>query len=260
MTRGPEQAVRGLLVPGVVTLFALGALLLLGAWQWDRMVWKAGLLSELEKAQTAAPIVLKPVPSGSVAAGDLAGLRFRRVEVVGTFEHDREMHVWSPGAQPAWSVVTPLRLKRQEGAGDGAEASHILVIRGVVADVHKTPASREAGQIRGEVRITGRVRLDQPNTWANDPDIKKNQWFTRDLSTMSAHLAAMPGNRSIAVAPFFLEAESQMGGVNAPKPNLKALKLSNRHLEYALTWWGLAATLLVVFLIFAWGRYQGRRG
>jgi len=58
------------------------------------------------------------------------------------------------------------------------------------------------------------------------------------------------------IVPVFVEAEQQMGGTSAPKPDLKALTLSNRHLEYAMTWWGLAATLAGVFAAFAWGRFK----
>jgi len=245
-----------------VTLAALALLLWLGAWQWERMAWKAGLLNELAKAQVAAPVALTNVPRSIGADSNLADLRFRRIQVRGTFEHDREMHVWAPGVKPAWSVVTPLRLKRDDVAGADASrkpASHILVVRGVVPDVRKAAALRQAGQVAGEVNVTGRVRLDQPNTWANDPNTKKNQWFTRDVAVMTKYLAGSSGHDAIAVAPFFLEAETQMGEASGPQPDLKSLKLANRHLEYALTWWGLAATLAVVFAIFAWGRLQSAR-
>jgi surfeit locus 1 family protein len=248
----------GLLWPAVFAIPAFFVLIGLGNWQWQRMHWKEGLLRDLKAASSAAPVPLRDVGqllSSTASLADIEVQRFRRVSVQGTFEHAYEMHVWAPAKTPAWSVVTPLRLAPGEtGPGDATKrASHILVIRGTVPDAVKDARRRRAGQVEGIQTITGRIRLDQPNAWANAPDIAKNQWFTRDLARMRAHLAKKLDAKA-TMAPIFLEAEQQAGGAQAPKPDLKALSLANRHLEYALTWWGLAATLLGVFAVFASGR------
>jgi surfeit locus 1 family protein len=57
--------------------------------------------------------------------------------------------------------------------------------------------------------------------------------------------------------PFFVDAEASPenpGGF--PKGGVTRLALSNRHLEYALTWYGLALTLIGVFAAFAVGRLR----
>jgi surfeit locus 1 family protein len=76
---------------------------------------------------------------------------------------------------------------------------------------------------------------------------------------MSAHFQRET-NGSVHMAPFFLEADTQIGSPLAPKPDLKALTLSNRHLEYALTWWALAATLAAVFAVYVISRFRSGTG
>ena len=41
-----------------------------------------------------------------------------------------------------------------------------------------------------------------------------------------------------------------------PRGGVTRLDLPNRHLEYALTWYGLALTLIGVFVAFARGRLR----
>ena len=54
------------------------------------------------------------------------------------------------------------------------------------------------------------------------------------------------------------EAEPQTPG-GWPKGGITLVHLPNRHLEYALTWYGLAAALLAIYGIFAHGRLRGEQ-
>ncbi len=254
----------GLLWPTLFVGVAFPTLIALGNWQWSRMHWKLGLLQDLEQAARAAPAPLSDVaPATLMSPGaDLKAIRFRRVIVSGVFEHQYEMHVWSPmPTGPAWSVVTPLRLQPvtlKQADQVSRQVSRIFVIRGTVPAATKLASKRHAGQISGRQTMTGRIRVDRPNKWANEPNIVKNEWFTRDLKVMAAHLQNVSGG-AVQVAPFFVELEQQISNSTAPKPDLKALTLSNRHFEYAMTWWGLAATLAGVFATFVWGRRNSAR-
>jgi surfeit locus 1 family protein len=134
-----------------------------------------------------------------------------------------------------------------------------MVIRGIVPEARKSPRSRVDGQRSDLLTLTGRIRLDAPNPSAPDPNVIKNQWYTRDLARMTGHLAE-PGSVSVSkrsFAPFFIEAAERIGPEGAPEPDLAKLTLSNRHFEYALTWWGLAATLIGVYAAFAATRLRG---
>ena len=243
----------GLVWPSVFALPALAVLVALGGWQWQRHAWKLGLLERLEQSTKAPPASLTDI----LTTATRSEIRFRRVRLQGRFDHGREFHVWSPGGDgPAWRVITPLRLTSPTGAGgEAGRVTTVLVIRGTVRDVHKSPASRQQGQIAGEQVVVGRIRFASINWATPQADLARNAWYALDLEGMRAELeraraiAAPDGGG--AVAPFFVEGETAVGPPPAPQPDLARLKLRNRHLAYALTWWGLALTLIGVYVGFA---------
>jgi surfeit locus 1 family protein len=256
----------GLLWSTLATIVALAILVSLGMWQWNRMHWKQGLLDRLEASAAAAPVPLDravEVASGA-AAGFPEALQYRRVEVQGTFDHANEFHVWAPERRgAAWQIVTPLSLAEPVANPQGPPArfTHVMVIRGIVPEGRKSPQSRAGGQLSDSVALTGRIRLDAPNPSAPDPNVLKNQWYTRDQARMTAEFARAGGASAseTAFAPFFIEAAERIGPEGAPEPDLAKLTLANRHFEYALTWWGLAATLIGVYAAFAAAKLRGNR-
>ena len=251
----------GLLWPTILTILGLATLLSLGTWQMQRLAWKEALIARVEAAAKAEPVPISNIAGFVAAAPDGLpdDLQFRRVTLSGTFDHTSEFHVWSPGKQgPAWSVVTPLRLATPLKA-EGTTADRVLVIRGVVLDSVKAAATRAGGNPGGDVTLVGRIRFGHVGTFSKSADSAKNEWLDFDLGSMALKLVPVGAARAgIGIAPFFVEAEQATGGAGAPEPRLAAVNLSNRHLEYALTWYGLAATLAGVYIAFAWTRR--RRG
>lgn len=250
-----------LLWPTILTLVGLAILLSLGTWQMQRLAWKEALIARVEAAAKAVPVPLAKLQGfAALASNDLPDdLQFRRVTLAGTFDHANEFHVWSPGKRgPAWSVVTPLRLATPLKA-EGTTADRVLVIRGVVLDRSKAVATRADGNPSGEVMLTGRIRFGHVGTFSKSADNARNEWLDFDLDGMALKL--VPGDVRTArrgIAPFFVEAEAPTGGAGAPQPELAAVNLSNRHLEYALTWYGLAVTLAGVYLAYAYSRRRSR--
>ena len=236
------------------TLFALPAivvLILLGSWQWQRKTWKEGLLQQLQAAQESEPSTL----SSLLAFKEPDAIRFRRMRLAGSFLHDHEIHMWLPGEKgSAWRIITPLKLDAFTRKSAGMP-SHVLVIRGVVDDAHKSRATRpEERQSESQVSLTARVRFDSSNWATPEPNREKNRWYALDNGKMAAALTAhLP---SAQVAPFFAESEVVTAPLPGPQPNLQQLTLRNRHLEYALTWWGLALTLLGVYAAFVCSRLR----
>ncbi|MEW5964959.1 MAG: SURF1 family cytochrome oxidase biogenesis protein [Pseudomonadota bacterium] len=252
-----------LLWPTLASLAGLAVLVSLGNWQMSRKAWKEELIARLAAGASAPPVPLA-IALGE-AADEPGSIGFRRVTVTGTLEHERELHLWAGDARgAAWSILTPLRLARPIDAGRRYPIEWALVIRGSVPAALKSAETRAAGQVAGEVTITGRIRLDEGRNWAaGAPDLARNEWYSRDLSAMRAHLLGSEAAGSAAVedqaariAAVFVEAEVALGGEGAPQPQLSALQLPNRHLEYALTWYGLALTLVGVFAAFARSRLR----
>ena len=183
-------------------------------------------------------------------------IEYRHVSARGRFHHDKEQYLYAPTpAGPGWYVYTPLEIARGQV---------IWINRGSVPDAKKAPATRPDGQVAGEVEVRGLVRLPArkgPFTPANDAS--GNLWYWPDIRAMTA--AAFPGGsqkptggaRRPAVWPLVIEADARPeppGGL--PRGGVTRLNLPNRHLEYALTWYGLALTLIGVYLAFAVSRLR----
>lgn len=258
----------GLFWPTLLTMAGLAVLIGLGTWQMQRKAWKEALIARVEASAKSAPVALATLvgPTGSVPADS----EFRRVEVRGRFAHDQELHVWAPGKHgPAWNVVTPLELP--DGVDDRTKRfplRRVLVIRGAVLDAVKAASSRAEGNPKGEVAFVGRVRFGRKGVFSNTTSLAKNEWYELDIDVMRKMAAAAlvagsasgtPDAALASVAPFYIEAETATGGSDGPQPQLAALNLTNRHLEYALTWYGLAVTLLAVYLVYAWPRFGAGR-
>jgi surfeit locus 1 family protein len=110
----------------------------------------------------------------------------------------------------------------------------------------------------GPVRITGLIReVPAPAMFTPANDAARNLWYWPDIATMTdAAYRDAPGTTMTAL-PFWIDADVQPeppGGL--PKGGATRLELPNRHLEYAITWYGLALTLIGVYLAFAAGRLK----
>lgn len=232
--QGPRRGARGGFPVGLTFAVALAMAILLGlgVWQLQRLKWKEGLLANVAALQAAKPVALGSVLDGLARGRDVD---FTRVSIV------------CPGiGQAPYLELYALR-RGQTGvrlisACETASAPYrtILVDRGFIPDTSLArppvdPAARAPVEVIGVVRRPDRPSFVSPK---NQPD----QWFTRDVAAMAQALKAPDP------APVFLFAETTIN------PELKALvpaplpaDIPNRHLEYALTWFGLAATLLGVY-------------
>ncbi|WP_394053740.1 SURF1 family protein [Xanthobacter versatilis] len=253
MSAAPDSATgrarrpgRGLVLPALAALVAFLILIGLGTWQLERLAWKEELLARVDARVHAVPAPVPPPelwPRLSREADE-----YRRVQVRGTFDHGRETLVYTVRGEDAvgpvkgqgYLVVTPLL--RPDGPP-------ILVNRGFVPSDRRDPASRAAGQVAGEVEVVGLLRLPEEASWfvpANDP--AHGSFFRMD----PAGIAAARG--LTGAAPFVIDEEANAVPGGLPLSGGTRLAFPNRHLEYALTWYGLAAALVGVTAAFLWTR------
>jgi surfeit locus 1 family protein len=228
-----------LLWPGVMTLAGLAILFGLGTWQLERKAWKEGLIAAIEARTKAEPVNLADAAGRLGASGDV---EYTRVKARGRFLNDKERYFYAPDAElgPGYHVYTPLEI-----AGDGAV---LFVNRGFVPEALKDPATRKAGQPDGETDVTGLLRMPGPKGFFTpDNEPAHNLWYWRDLDGL---LRSAFGDGGRAALPFFLEAEAPAPG-GWPKGGATLIELPNRHLEYAITWFGLAFALAAVFAAYA---------
>ena len=138
---------------------------------------------------------------------------------------------------PGYWVFAPARL---------AGGSIVLVDRGFVPPERKDPASRAQGAPHGTVDVVGVMRWPEPRgmfTPADDP--KTNVWYLRDSKAIAA------AKKWDTAAPFYIEQEAPVPPGGLPKPGKLAVNLPDSHLQYAITWFGLALGLAGVYVIVA---------
>jgi len=235
----------GLLIPAVL---AFAVLIALGTWQIERKTWKEGLIAALTERLAAPPAAL-PAPA-TWPRLDSASDEYRRVEFTATFAHAKEALVYATassfrpdvaGAGPGYWIFTPARLP---------DGGFVIVNRGFVPEARKDAASQAGGQIAGPVEIVGTMRWPDARHWfspAADP--RQNLWFTRDPLAIAA---AKGLNQGLApAAPFYVEQESPTPPGGLPQPGKLVVRLRDEHLQYAVTWYGLALVLVVVFVVWA---------
>jgi surfeit locus 1 family protein len=217
-----------------LVLAAFAVLVGLGVWQLKRLGWKEALIAQIEARVKAPPITLA---QAEALVRDGRDASYYRVTLDGRFHHAKELYLYAVSdGRVGWHVITPL---------ETADGEMVPVDRGFVPDELKDPATRASGQIEDVVTVTGIVRgSDRQTLFTPDNEPKANRWFWRDLHAMTR---AMFPHGTIEVAPLFLEAEKSPVPGGWPEGGQTRLDIPNNHLQYAITWFLLAAALLVIY-------------
>ncbi len=227
-----RKSSRSFLVLSVFCLGALTVLLGLGTWQLQRLNWKNDLIS-----RTAAQARLAPQPLSAVlkSAAEGTDIDYRRIQLSGVYQHNAEANFYSlQDGGPGWRIVTPLKT---------TDGQTVLVDRGFVPNDSRSPEKRQSGQIAGSVDLIGTVRFEYAPkgsfTPQNNPD--KNSWYWFDRPALLKALGTPTS------APFVVQLEQNDHPGKWPEARAMTPYLSNRHLGYALTWFGLAIVLIAVY-------------
>ncbi|OLP58799.1 cytochrome c oxidase assembly protein [Xaviernesmea oryzae] len=235
---------------GALLLLSLFVVLVgLGTWQVQRLAWKEKLIASIAERRTAPAQDLAGIEALADAQGDVD---YRTVRVTGRFLNEHERHFFTTWeGQPGFAVYTPLELP---------DGRLIFVNRGFVPYERKAAETRAQGQPVGEITVSGlaRARLDgKPSFILPDNDPAKNIYYWKDLEGMARDTGLAPER----FVPFFIDADATANPGGLPVGGITLIDFPNNHLQYALTWYGLAAALLVVTSAFILrARKQGARG
>ena len=207
----------------VIGVIGVGILLWLGSWQVQRLIWKQDLLARIDAQITAAPVTLQRALKPEFR-------RYAPVTVAGQFStgHIR-MLASRKSTGPVHRIIRPFVT---EGYGT------------VLVD---TGWQRDWANVREVTpnRITIIGNLDNPieaDGFTPAPDLDANLWFARDVPAMAVALDAQP------VLIVLRDASETDLGVT-PWP-VDTAGIPNDHLQYAITWFSLAAIWLIMTLYF----------
>ena len=251
MTTDMKQPVftRGFTFLSVFAFGALSVLIILGSWQVKRLIWKEALIANVETKVQATPVPFKQVESQITGntKKDRQELEYQPVTLRGTLSHDKEMFYFATlDGDAGFHVYTPLTL-----SGSGKT---VIINRGFVPTEQKLGADRPNSQAAGEIAVTGLVRFpdqEKPNRFLPDNDLKANIFFWRSMDDMTQ----MAGLDAEKTAPIFVY-ENKLDNNRLPIGGVTIIKFPNNHLGYAVTWYGLALTLIGVYMALAWSRFK----
>lgn len=216
----------------VFSIAGTAVLLLLGNWQLDRLAWKQTVLDQIDQ-RIAAPAMLvpqKPRPSEDT---------YLPVRAEGRLGQD---------------YIRVLVSQKRIGAGYRVISvfktggRRILVDRGFI-DLSKSPDA----QADQAVVVQGNLHWpDEVDGFTPTPDLEKNIWFARDVRALSEALKTQP----------ILIVASQ---ISPPNQNIEPLQIDssvipNDHLQYAVTWFSLAAIWIMMSSAFLWRSKKKKKG
>ncbi|MGO4713191.1 SURF1 family protein [Bradyrhizobium sp. 2TAF24] len=228
----------------VITLVMLTVLVGLGVWQLQRKQEKEALIATLHERLATAPVALPPPSAwaGLTAAHD----EFRRVKVTARFDAGPDARVYTSGSalRPDVSgvgvwVFAPARL---------ATGERIAVNRGFLPDGMTSP---DAAAAAAPTDLVGYLRFPESPGWFTPAaDVAKRLWFARDPAAMAQAL------NWGALAPFYIDLAAPLPASGLPKAGPLDVQLRDQHLQYAITWFGLAIVVAAAALV--WFRSQRR--
>lgn len=228
-----QVAIIGALAMSIV----LPAFISLGLWQWRKYETKTHLQTELDTRSHDAPVLMPSVPV------DAEGLRYRIVILRGTFDADRQILLDNQlhQEQAGYHVITPLKI--------AGSTMHVLVNRGWVAAPADHKILPVADVPAGEIELTGIAILPAQRFFNLAPQPASGWdpvWQNLDIERYR-HVVDYP------LQPVIIQLDpgSPAGYLRQwPRPDERA----DRHLSYALQWFGFAVSSLGI-----WGYFLVRR-
>jgi cytochrome oxidase assembly protein ShyY1 len=244
---GRRRSVAGF---AVFTLAMLALFLGLGIWQLQRRVEKHALIAALTERLAAAPEALPPPAQwrALVPAGD----EFRRVHFTATYAPLPDAMVYSSGSAVREDISGPGTWAFLPARLPGGET--VVINAGFVPNTMQARDQQDRAVARlithAPVMLTGYIRFPETaGVLTPAEDLAKRLWFTRDHRAMARALGWGE------VAPFYVDLEAPVPESGIPRPGPLSVHLKDDHLQYAITWFGLAGAVVIAFGV--WLR-QGR--
>ena len=201
----------------------------LGSWQLDRAQEKRERQALFESRSNDTPLHL----TGAVpAAGPLL---YRRVRAAGAFIGERQFFVDNriQAGRAGFHVITPLAI---EGSG-----AAVLVNRGWIARGPDYPRPPRVEVPAGRVEVSGMASRPPARVLElSSETVAGDVWQNLSIERFAAHVR-------LVLLPVVILADAPAPGLTAVRevPDAGVAK----HIEYAFTWFALAATLLVLWLV-----------
>jgi cytochrome oxidase assembly protein ShyY1 len=240
---------------GAFTLLMVALFVGLGVWQLQRRIEKHALIAALTERLAPPPQALPPPSQWSALKP--ASDEFRRVGFTATYTQLADAMVYSSGSAvrgdisgPGTWAFLPARL---------SDGNTVVVNAGFVENTMQDRDVEDRAVARlitnEPVMLTGYLRFPEAaGALTPKENPAKRLWFTRDHLAMARALGWGEGGKP--VAPFYVDLEQPVPASGVPKPGPLQVHLKDDHMQYAITWFGLAIAVVMAFGVWLWGQWR----
>ncbi len=195
-------------------------LISLGSWQLYRLNWKLNLISEVKNSLKNNPIELSKVDKKN----------YLRIKTSGEIDFEKQIYLYNlnDSGKPGFEVINPILIDNE----------NYLINRGWIPFDQKNQSEIN---LINEDNIIGTLKLQtKASVFKPENDIEKNYWFTLDREDVFKYTGKSFSNYII-----YLNGEYKI-----PKPKVITANISNNHKKYAITWFSMAISILLLYLYF----------
>ena len=195
-------------------------LLSLGSWQLYRLNWKLNLLSEIENSLRNNPVEFSKVDKKN----------YLRVKTSGIIDFNKQMYLYNlnESGKPGFEVINPIIIDNE----------NYLINRGWIPFDKK---DKPEINLINERNIIGTLKIQhKASTFKPENDINKNYWFTLNREDIFKYTGKKFSDYIIYLN----------GDYKLPKPKVITANISNNHKKYAITWFSMAISILLIYLYF----------
>jgi surfeit locus 1 family protein len=209
----------------VFVYFIILVLLSLGSWQLYRLNWKLNLISEIENSLKNNPVELSKSDKKN----------YLRIKTSGQIDFDKQIYLYNlnKSGKPGFEVINPILIGNE----------NYLINRGWIAFDQKDQSEIN---FVNEDKIIGTLKLQtKASTFKPENDIEKNYWFTLNRDDVFKYTGKNFSNFIIYLN----------GDYKTPEPKVITANISNNHKKYAITWFSMAISILLIYLYFRMKNY-----
>lgn len=206
----------------------------LGVWQLDRLEQRRAFNAQVESMRAASPLDLnREIPE------NIASMEWRAVTVTGEYDFENQVALRNRVHEgvTGFHLIAPLLF----------QGKAVLVNRGwIPAESDSTPEDWRVFDERGEVKVTGQIRLGQGKpAFGGIPDAlpvdgtRLEIWNNLDVEKISTQLP-------YPILNVFIQPELEEGDAVPPIPYQPIIELTEGpHFGYALQWFAFATILFI---------------
>ena len=204
----------------VFVILTISALIALGSWQIIRLNWKLSLISEIENSLTKPPVELSKNKNKN----------FLKIKTSGKINYDKQIYLYNldDKGKPGFEVINPILI----------DTKYYLLNRGWIQfdkkgmiEINNTNEKSIIGTLKKQTKA---------NRFKPKNDIVKNYWFTLNRDDILVYTG-----KNFSEYIIYLD-----GSYQTPKPKKITANISNNHKKYAITWFSLAISILILYLYF----------